>query len=59
MYICGHDHEEICHETRQCPLCAEKNDREAVETGLRNDLDSATRDAEEARAQLEACREGR
>lgn len=32
--MCSDGHEEICHQFRKCPLCAEVREREAIEKEL-------------------------
>jgi polyhydroxyalkanoate synthesis regulator phasin len=39
MNICSENHQEICHETRECPLCALRSDKDQDITDLQKKVD--------------------
>lgn len=54
MDLCSHNHPEICHDERDCPLCAkvdELTDSEAEIKRLEKELAAAEQRADEAEEQ--------
>jgi UDP-N-acetylglucosamine transferase subunit ALG13 len=62
MNLCSDDHEEICYEGRQCPLCAKMDEhkqelaeKESTIDNLRNQGDAKTELIESIQAKLNEC----
>lgn len=66
MNLCSDDHEEVCYEVKNCPVCEERQktakadgtieDLRAKISDLGNELDTAQSDLEAAEAQVKALR---
>lgn len=39
MELCSSGHEEICYNSRKCPLCLEIDEKESLEKDLKNELE--------------------
>ena len=48
MYICGDNHEEICHEGRNCPMCAKMEETDQEISELNSKIDTLQEQLAEA-----------
>jgi hypothetical protein len=53
MYLCDDDHDEICHEGRQCPFCAKIKEKDQEISDLNNKLDQLQSELAEVQSQLD------
>lgn len=52
MYICGDNHEEICHESFQCPMCAKIKEKDHEISELNSKIDTLQEELAEAQSDL-------
>lgn len=50
MRLCDDDHEEVCYEGKNCPVCTAKSEAADAEQVLNDKIEELTAELEEARA---------
>lgn len=60
MYLCDDGHDEVCHESRQCPVCAVMEKLDAAESEndtLRGEINSLERDNSSLESEVDDLKE--
>lgn len=52
MNLCSDNHEEICFESRKCPMCAQKEEHEEAIREMDRKLEKATEEISELESRL-------
>lgn len=52
MYLCSERHEEICFESKRCPLCEALKEKAELEEGKNDEIDDLANEINDLQAQI-------